>query len=60
MSVRCFLRIDDRRDKLLLRGGLYAQLISNTSFTEDRNGHQPNPWTPWKPADLSIGILPIR
>ena len=29
-------------------GGLYAQLISNTSFTEDRNGHRPNPWTPWK------------
>lgn len=29
-------------------GGLYAQLIRNTSFKEDRNGQQPNPWTPWK------------
>ncbi len=24
-------------------GGLYAQLIRNTSFKEDRNGQQPNP-----------------
>lgn len=29
-------------------GGLYAQLIRNTSFKEDKNGQQPNPWTPWK------------
>jgi alpha-N-arabinofuranosidase len=29
-------------------GGLYAQLINNVSFSEDRNGQRPNPWTPWK------------
>lgn len=29
-------------------GGLYAQLISNMSFSDDRNGYRPNPWTPWK------------
>lgn len=31
-------------------GGLYAQLINNVSFSEDRNGYPPNPWTPWKPG----------
>lgn len=29
-------------------GGLYAQLIRNVSFKDDRNGHRKNPWTPWK------------
>ena len=29
-------------------GGLYAQLIRNTSFTDDRNGQRKNPWTPWR------------
>jgi alpha-N-arabinofuranosidase len=29
-------------------GGLYAQLVRNPSFKDDRNGHRPNPWTPWK------------
>ncbi len=38
-------------------GGLYAQLIRNTSFKEDKNGQQPNPWTPWKTGGPKFWML---
>ncbi|MGI6222025.1 MAG: alpha-L-arabinofuranosidase C-terminal domain-containing protein [Prevotella sp.] len=38
-------------------GGLYAQLVRNPSFIEDRNGHQPNPWTPWSSGGPSFWTL---
>lgn len=29
-------------------GGLYAQLLRDPSFREDKNGARRNPWTPWR------------
>lgn len=38
-------------------GGLYAQLVRNPSFRDDRKGSQPNPWTPWKSGGPSCWSL---
>jgi alpha-N-arabinofuranosidase len=38
-------------------GGLYAQLVRNPSFKDDRNGMRRNSWTPWRSGGPSYWSL---